>query len=535
MDWRPILEKNGELWNRTLTRAKDGPLVLLGTSLGKFKWEVNFDSALAVALTLRGARVHVLLCDELLPACSPWVLQTLSGSLEEGGNHPPGDICASCFAPALDLFQSLSIPIHRYGELVSNEELDRAEGLANSIPVPEVGSFVLNEVAVGEHALAGAIRFFGNANLADEKDSETITRRYFRAALITMFATQRLLNEHKFTVTCGSHGIYVPQGIVSEVARKHNTRVVNWHQAYRQQCVIFSEGDTYHKTLLSEPTSVWDDMYWDEKLERQTIDYLESRQYGKQDWISFNRNPDERSLTLLAEAGVDLARPCIGLLTNVAWDAQLHYGASPFDNMMDWLIQTIGYFAGRPELQLIVRVHPAEVKGYIKSRQPAMEQIGKAFPQLPANVFVIPPESSISTYDTMMECNSVLIYATKTGIELAARGMPVIVAGEAWIKNKGFALDASSAVEYFRLLNRLPLTERLGRELTKRARMYAFHFFMRRMIPVSFLDDRMRCDIDQLSDLLPGRSAGMDVICDGILKNTDFIFPAERLSMAKGA
>jgi hypothetical protein len=535
MDWRPLLKKNEQHWKRALANSKDGPLVLLGTSLGKFKWEVNFDSALAVALTLRGAKVHVLLCDESLPACSPWVQQNLAGPIEEEGNHPPGDMCASCFAPALDLFQSLSIPIHCYSELVSKEELEQAEGTANSICLQQIADFVWNEIAVGEHAIAGAIRFFGNANLEDEKDADTVIRRYLKAALITMFATQRLLGEGKYTVTCGSHGIYVPQGIVSEVARFHNVRVVNWHQAYRQQCVIFSEGDTYHKTLMNEPTSVWANMYWDEKLDRHTMDYLDSRQYGKQDWISFNRQPEENSLTLLEEAGVDFTRPCIGLLTNVAWDAQLHYGPSPFDNMMDWLIQTIRYFAARPELQLIVRVHPAEVKGYIKSRQPAVKQIGQAFPELPANVFVIPPESAISTYDTMMRCNSVIIYATKTGIELAARGMPVIIAGEAWIKNKGFALDASSTEEYFRLLDRLPLTKRISQELTTRARMYAFHFFMRRMIPIDFLDDRLRCNIGHISDLSPGHSVGMDVICDGILNNSDFIYPAELLSMGKEA
>jgi hypothetical protein len=33
--------------------------------------------------------------------------------------------------------------------------------------------------------------------------------------------------------------------------------------------------------------------------------------------------------------------------------------------------------------------------------------------------------------------------------------------------------------------------------------------------------------IDSIEDLLPGHQPGLDVICDGILKGTPFIFPAE--------
>ncbi len=41
-------------------------------------------------------------------------------------------------------------------------------------------------------------------------------------------------------------------------------------------------------------------------------------------------------------------------------------------------------------------------------------------------------------------CSTVLIYGTKTGVELSAQGTPVIVGGEAWIRNKGLTMDASS-------------------------------------------------------------------------------------------
>jgi hypothetical protein len=135
----------------------------------------------------------------------------------------------------------------------------------------------------------------------------------------------------------------------------------------------------------------------------------------------------------------------------------------------------------------------------------------------------------------MMACDSVAIYATKTGVELASMSVPVIVAGDAWVRNKGITLDASSPEEYFALLDRLPLGERMSEEQTQRARRYAYHFFLRRMIPLPYVRPAwplLRVEVSGLDELLPGRSVGLDVICDGIMKGDDFIYPAERVNEA---
>ena len=43
-----------------------------------------------------------------------------------------------------------------------------------------------------------------------------------------------------------------------------------------------------------------------------------------------------------------------------------------------------------------------------------------------------------------------IIYATKTGIELAARGIPVIVAGESWLRGKEIGFDCDDRQAYER-------------------------------------------------------------------------------------
>jgi hypothetical protein len=184
-------------------------------------------------------------------------------------------------------------------------------------------------------------------------------------------------------------------------------------------------------------------------------------------------------------------------------------------------------------------VHPAELTGIIPSRQLIVDEIKRAFPRLPQNVFIIPPESRVSTYAAMLQCDAVIIYGTKTGVELTSMGVPVIVAGEAWIRNKGITFDASSPEEYFHCLNRLPLSKRMEEPRIERARKYAYHFFFRRMIPLEFFEstesrNAYKITLRSLEELKPGMSSGLDIICDGILKGTDFIYPAERQNDKNG-
>ena len=537
-DWAQLVKKDHELWGRAVSKAKNGPHVLIATSAGGYIAGVIGESMLAAALTLRGAQVHILLCDEVLPACIQGMIHLADAeeyATEFAKHGPQGKLCANCFPAGYNTYQPLGLPIHRYGDFISAEERRLARSLAAEIPFAEIGNYKLNELAVGEHALAGALRFFARGNLDGEPHGESILRRYFEASLLTTYMARRLLNSYLFVSACFHHGIYVPQGLIGEVARQQGMRVVNWNPSYRKHSFIFSHHDTYHHTLLEEPVETWENIDWSPILEEETMEYLKSRWQGTKDWIWFHEKPEEDLQAIAAELGVDFSRPCIGMLTNVMWDAQLHYRANAFPNMLDWVLQTIRYFATRPDLQLLIRIHPAEIRGTLRSRQPLTDELKRAFPALPPNVFVIPPESHVSTYAAMVPCNAVIIYGTKTGVELSSMGIPTIVAGEAWIRNKGITLDASSRDDYFQILDRLPLPERMPAELTRRACKYAYHFFFRRMIPLPFMKESnqgltpYKLDLKSISQLLPGADPGLDVICDGILNGSDFVYPAETI------
>lgn len=527
-DWRALLSADAGLWQSARADAAGGPRVLMATSIGSYAHAATLESVLAAALTFRGTEVHALLCDGAMTACAECDASLYPDLAQFAEHGPSRDLCRNCVSPAERVYAQLGIKVHKYSEWLTEEDRAEARRIATTIPFAEIESFTLDGLVIGEHAHAGALRFFATGALDDEPMAEPIVRRYLESALRVAFATRRLLRSIQFSSTVFTHGIYVPWGIVGEVARQEGVHVSTWNVAYRKRRFIFSHDNTYHHTLMNEPREHWENLVLSEQQERELMHYLSSRRDGLFDWIVFHRPKTDDPKELPSLLGLDPSKPVIGLLTNVSWDAQLHYPANAFDSMLDWLVQTCRYFEVRRDLQLLIRVHPAEISGFPPSRQPVLGELRKVIPQLAANIVVVPPESELSTYALMSLCNSVIIYGTKTGVELTSRGTPVIVAGEAWIRNKGLTCDASSPEEYFRILDRLPFPSRLDAAMMARARRYAYHFFFNRMIPLPFIEPHAgnsiyRLRLNSVRHLLPGESPGLDTICNGILKRTPFV------------
>ena len=531
-DWQSALSADSALWESARNAAQGGPRVLMATSIGSYAHAVTLESAVAAALTFRGAEVHALLCDGAMTACAECDASLYPDVAKFVADGPGRDLCRDCAWPAERVYAQLGLKVHRYSDWLTPDDRAEARQIAGAQPADGIRCFTRDGLAIGEHANAGALRFFATGSLDAEPTAEPVLRRYLESALLTASALRRLMRAVRFSSAVFTHGIYVPWGIVGEVARSEGVHVATWNVAYRKRRFIFSHDDTYHHTLMKEPQDHWDRGELSPAQDRDLTKYLASRREGLFDWVVFHRPRRHDPQEIAGRLGLDPSKPAIGLLTNVTWDAQLHYPANAFPNIVEWLVRTCEYFATRRDLQLLMRVHPAEISGFPQSRQPILEELRKRLPELAPNIIVVPPESDMSTYALMSLCNSAIIYGTKMGVELTSIGLPVVVAGEAWIRNKGITHDASTPEEYFRILQSLPFPERLGPVQLARARRYAYHFFFNRMIPLAFIDPKAgypiyRLKVNRLQQLLPGASSGLDTICDGILRRRPFLHASE--------
>jgi hypothetical protein len=505
---------------------ESGVRVLVATGTGSHWPMSGFESILTAALRLRENSVEVLLCDGVLPACQECNLAIFPGRrLVSEGTAP---LCKTCFSPASRMFDELDVPVRTYGEFLSQLDRQEIDSFVMATQNSDVSGISWRGIPVGEHAIAGALRFYGRGNLAGETFGNDVAREYLRAAMYTAAAVDKLLRKNKYDVAVFHHGIYVPQGVVGDVCRLHGVRVVNWIPAYRDRSYLFSHGDSYHKTMIDESEGEWAGFEWDKKKAARLLCYLKSRRSGSNDWISFQRQSEGEGADLLKEIGVAPNRPVIGLLTNVMWDAQLHFRANAFPSMLDWLFFTIDHFFDRNDVELLIRVHPAEVLGTVPSRQRVVDEIKVRWPMLPDHIHIVAPDDPKNTYALMSACDTVLVYGTKMAIELPCWGIPVVIAGEAWARGKGFTTDVSSASEYESILSGLPTRHTLSDKGVERARMYAYHLFFRRMIPVNFARKfrylvPFAYEVNSLAALAPGADPGLDIICDGIISGSPFV------------
>ncbi|KAF0109305.1 MAG: capsule polysaccharide biosynthesis family protein [Anaerolineaceae bacterium] len=170
-------------------------------------------------------------------------------------------------------------------------------------------------------------------------------------------------------------------------------------------------------------------------------------------------------------------RPIVLLPTNVLGDSLTLGRQVLAGTMTEWITGVVRYFAGRPEVQLVLRIHPGEAI----SRGPSIEEeIRKVTPELPEHIHLVRPKDPVNTYDLIAITDLALTYTTTTGLEIATRGIPVITGGETHYRGRGFTIDPASWDETIAALDRvLPQLGRLRLtpEQLDLAWNYAYRFF----------------------------------------------------------
>ena len=286
--------------------------------------------------------------------------------------------------------------------------------------------------------------------------------------------------------------VLVPNGLVSELAVAY--------QAARHlglNAVTYEFNDQREQIWLAQNEIIMHqntDALWSARggrrldaRQREAIAELEdarshARKYGKgtrfwQDVAPVGAEELRHTLNLDS-------RPVVLLATNVLGDS-LTLGRHIFAHSMgEWMKRTVQYFADRPDVQLVVRVHPGErlMKG-----PSIMGVIDAALPGRPEHIHVVGPLEKINTYDLMDIAALGLAYTTTVGMEMAMRSVPVVVAGDTHYRGRGFTLDPSSWDEYFALLGRVLAdlrAHRLSMEQVETAWNYAYRFFFE--FPLAF-------------------------------------------------
>jgi len=280
-------------------------------------------------------------------------------------------------------------------------------------------------------------------------------------------------------VVATPNGSILEMGAIYQVARYLDIPVVTYEFGEQRQRIWMAQNG---EVMRQETDALWQARQncpltpgqWE-----QVRTLFASRQQASL-WENFTRRwqgqPSQGGVQVRAVLGLD-DRPVVLLPANVIGDS-LTLGRQVFSqSMTEWLERTLQFFAGRPQVQLVVRIHPGE--RYTDGPSVA-DLVKRVLPQLPNWFHLVKAEDPLNTYDLVEIADLGLVYTTTVGMEMAMSGVPVIVAGQTHYRGKGITLDPASWEAYYELLERSlanPEQARPSQLQVERAWHYAYSFF----------------------------------------------------------
>ncbi len=276
------------------------------------------------------------------------------------------------------------------------------------------------------------------------------------------------------------NGLILEMGIVFRVARYLGIPAVTFEfndqreQIWLAQNTSIMRQDTDYLVEARCSLPMTDEMY-------ERLADLENARRGARVW-----GKSKRLWQYVSAQGADVTRKALGLderpivllAANVLGDS-LTLGRNIFaESMSEWITRTVQYFAKRPDVQLVIRVHPGEK--IVPQAKSMGTVVREALPEIPSHIHLIGALDNVNTYDLIEIADLGLAYTTTVGVETAMNGIPVIVCGDTHYRGRGFTINPSSWGEYFFILEKV-LSDfpayRLTEEQIAKAWNYAYRFF----------------------------------------------------------
>jgi len=465
------------------------------------------DVAWGRALRLRGHQVSLVLCDQALPSC---------GNKQYDRRARWDGVCEKCYRRGLATFQASGLDYSTVSALVRAPFSAEEEAL-------------LKELDFSQIVQSSLFRVFCVGRLEDSEAVRKIEADVRRACEVSARAALAVARQRPDRVIM-SHGVYstwapalavfnrlgIPVAVHNK-GKRRNSAVVNW-----------TEG-----AMEWDVSSAWErvkELPLTSAQEERIQEYLGSRVLHKNDALRYNFGDVETREQFFERFHLNPAKPTFVLFTNVLWDASSAQKEIAFPNAVDWVMETIAWFREKPALQLVVKIHPAEV--VIGTNQPFAGEIYRSFPQLPENVRVIEPAEKINSWTMAAVATAALVHTSTPGMELPIAGVPAIVVSRTHYRGKGFTVDIESKKEYFRTIAEWRGSPIPVERMKTLAMRYAWLLFERFHLPWDFLLETSNgrhwaMDVGHDEELAQNRTLAR--LCHCVETREDFLLDDERL------
>jgi hypothetical protein len=484
--------------------ACDRPPRVLVASLRGWSAHNAYELVIAHALRLRGASVALLTCGGGMPACElGWARRA----------HPrPCDRCAWLTNRITDV---AGLKHYKLGYLLpwGEDARDAPTKVGEDTPIDP------------RDASAVSVAWLMKAVQLDRiPGAQEVSNDFAVAAYGVGSAAAMILDEFKPDVIFLLNGLFGAERTIRQLALSRGVRAPTYEIAPRGGALVFSQDaaapdydvDRLWATVADRPLTA--------RQRSEIIGLLDDRAHGIGAHESYYDRAEDDPDELRRHLGLSGRERIVSLFTNMTWDSATIGHDIGFASMFDWVEHAVRIAEDR-DLVLIVRIHPAEARWGTRER--VEDIIVSRLGELPANIRFISAEQALSSYSLLNISDLLLTYTTTVGLEAAARGKQVAVAGDTHYRGRGFTIDVSGADHLARVLSGFA-PAKLPAGSVELAIRYAHMFFFRAMTPFPLIqidDGKVRRFPRSAAELARGADPYLDWVCERILDGGDFGLP----------
>jgi len=468
------------------------------------------EAGIAKSLQMRGNNVKMLICGGAMNMC------TTHFTITQPFNPW---ICKNCISFSKKFFKTINLPFSTYNDYLEKKDIKNAEKKVNELSVEQCEKIVYKDIRVGFHAKISAERYF-MGDIPPKDKYEKILRLELMNAIISTDVAEKIYENEKPDVFITSQGIYSSWGAFTDFFTNKKIRVNIWASG---------EGDTI--TFDRHKSQEYYREYYEEIRKKQQLnpeeekeieEFFNRRTHGKEGQVTYYNFGEVTKEELEDKFQFKKYDKTYVIFPNVPWDAAVLAANTAFTDVYEWILCTIELFKEKQNLQLIIKIHPSEIR-FMESKRTLLDYIKNTYPTLPENIKIITGDTTISPYSLFPFIDVGIVYVGTIGLEMAVNNIPVVVAGDAHYNRKGFTYDALTKEEYSKILNRdlEPISNQQNL-----AKVYSYFHFIKKFIPKSFIKANsfldIRWNIDSLEGFNPGKDKYLDHICNYIENNGVF-------------
>jgi hypothetical protein len=382
--------------------------------------------------------------------------------------------------------------------LLAAEDFEKAEAILSAVPADSLYRVEYDGLPLGRIALYQLVirkkRISLDLNSSDWEEYLV----ELRSTIYAWLAAQKLLDVHKPDRVIVYNALYSVNRAACMLAEARGIPAMFLHAGVnlsnRLQTLMLGQGDTfsYYPRLVAQWPQFAEVPCTPELLSRVTDHYLQLIE-GRSVFV-YSRGKSDRTFDLRRHFGVSPTQK-VFVATLGSYDeevaaemigARVYRKVPLFKTQVEWMAALTDFLNTRPDIFLIVRVHPREFPNRRDGRKSDHAKLLEdVLLHLPGNAAVNWPADQISIYDLVDETDVFLNSWSSTGKDMALLGIPtVIYSDEIPLYPVELNYFGDTLQSYFAAIDRA-LHDGWSAEKVRRSYRWAAYEFIRSTINIS--------------------------------------------------